>query len=140
MFADTNVLVNARAVEAPHHDMAQYMLERASFDHEPIRISRQIAREYLAVVTRPQIWSDPLAPDAAIGDVNRMFSDFEVLENSSAVTEMLFALLREIPAGGRQIHDANIVTTMLAHRERRLLTFNIADFRRYGDRIELIER
>ena len=138
MFADTNVLVNVRAVEAPHHDMALEMLERASLDHEPIRISRQIVREYLAVVTRPQIWSDPLTPDVAIGDVNRMLSDFEVLEDSSAVTETLFALLREIPVGGRQIHDANIVATMLAHGERRLLTFNTADFRRFGDYIELV--
>ena len=40
------------------------------------------------------------------------------------------------PVGGRQIHDANIVATMLAHGERRLLSFNGADFRRYGDRIE----
>ena len=39
--------------------------------------------------------------------------------------------------GGRQIHDANIVAIMLAHGERRLLTFNAADFRSYGDRIEL---
>ena len=27
---------------------------------------------------------------------------------------------------------------MLTHGERRLLTFNTADFRRYGDRIELV--
>ena len=33
--------------------------------------------------------------------------------------------------------DANIVVTMLAHGERRLLTFNAADVRRYGDRIQL---
>lgn len=31
------------------------------------------------------------------------------------------------------------VATMLAHGERRLMTFNASDFRRYGDRIELIE-
>ena len=28
--------------------------------------------------------------------------------------------------------------TMLAHGERRLLTFNTADFRRFGDRIDLV--
>ena len=55
-----------------------------------------------------------------------------------AVTESLIALCREVSVGGRQIHDANIVVTMLAHGERRLLTFNTADFRRYGDRIELV--
>ena len=55
------------------------------------------------------------------------------------MTESLVGLCREIPAGGRQIHDANIVATMLAHGERRLLTFNVSDFRRYGDRIELVD-
>ena len=39
----------------------------------------------------------------------------------------------------RQVHDANIVATMLAHGERRLLTFSTRDFRRYGDRIDLID-
>ena len=48
-------------------------------------------------------------------------------------------LCREVAVGGRQIHDANIVATMLARGEHRLLTFNVADFRRYGDRIELVD-
>ncbi len=39
---------------------------------------------------------------------------------------------------GKQIHDANIVATMLVYGERRLLTFNADDFRRYGDRLELV--
>lgn len=37
------------------------------------------------------------------------------------------------------VHDANIAATMLAHCEKRLLTFNVRDFRRYGHRIELID-
>lgn len=40
--------------------------------------------------------------------------------------------------GGKQVHDANIVATMLAHGERRLLTFNIRDFRRFSAHIELV--
>ena len=52
---------------------------------------------------------------------------------------MLVALFREFPIGGKQIHDANIAATMLAHGERRLLTFNAKDFRRFGERIELVE-
>ena len=64
---------------------------------------------------------------------------FDVLEDSEIVTNTLIALCREVVVNSRQIHDANIVATMLAHGERRLMTFNTADFRRYGDRIELIE-
>lgn len=39
----------------------------------------------------------------------------------------------------RQIHDANIVATMRAHYEPRLLTFNPTDFHPYTHRIELVD-
>ncbi len=138
MFVDTNVLVNSRAAGAPHHEIARELLTTARQGAEPLRISRQVVREYLAVVTRPQIWSGPLTSNEALHDVNWLLNDFEILEDGIVATGWLLTLLREIPIGGRQIHDANIVATMLAHGERRLLTFNIADFRRFGNRIELI--
>ena len=76
--------------------------------------------------------------EEALDDVNWLLENFDILEDGPQVTDALIALCREVPVGGRQIHDANIVATMLAHGERLLLTFNTADFRRYGDRIELV--
>ena len=113
-------------------------MEHALQGNEPLRISRQIVREYLAVVTRPQTWPVAITREEALEDANRLIGSFEILEDGAAVTESLIALCREVSVGGSQIHDANIVATMLAHGERRLLTFNTADFRRYGDRIELV--
>ena len=60
-----------------------------------------------------------------------------MLEDGPRVTEALVALCREVQVGGSQVHDASIVGTMLAHGERRLLTFNASDSRRYGGRLEL---
>lgn len=105
----------------------------------PLRISRQVIREYLSAVTRPQIWPVALTREEALEDVGRLIGVFETLEDDPLVTEWLVTLCREVLVGGRQIHDANIVATMLAHGEHRLLTFNTADFRRYGDRIELVD-
>ena len=139
MFIDTNVLVKSRIPSAPDHDAARASLERAFRDPEPLRISRQVIREYLAVVTRPQTWTVAITREDALDDVSRLIGSFEILEDGPVVTESLVGLCREIPAVGRQIHDANIVATMLAHGERRLLTFNVSDFRRYGDRIELVD-
>lgn len=139
MFIDTNVLVSSRIPGAPGHDAARASLERAFRDPEPLRISRQVIREYLSVVTRPQTWPVGITREDALTDVSRLLRSFEVLEDGPRVTEWLVGLCREVPVGGRQIHDANIVATMLAHGERRLLTFNGADFRRYGDRIELVD-
>ena len=138
MFVDTNVLVNARILEAPDHEAARASLESAFKKSEPLRISRQVLREYLAVVTRPQTWSVALAREDALDDVERLAATFEVLEDGPVVTDWLVSLCRQLPVGGKQIHDANIVATMLAYGERRLLTFNIADFRRYADHIELV--
>ena len=138
MFIDTNILVNSRILEAPHHETARAMLEHALQGEEPLRISRQVAREYLAVVTRPQTWPTAISREDALDDVNRLLGSFEVLEDGPAVTERLVELCREVPVGGRQIHDANIVATMLVYGDRRLLTFNVGDFRCYGDRIELV--
>ena len=139
MFIDTNVLVNSRIAQAPHHEIARECLSRALDGNEPLRISRQVVREYLSVMTRPQTWSVAIMLEDALDDVDRLTRSFEVLEDGPVVTETLIALCRAIPIGGKQIHDANIVATMLAHGTRRLLTFNTADFRRYGDRIELVD-
>ena len=138
MFVDTNILVNARIREAPHHEIARAGLESALRGSEPLRISRQVMREYLAVVTRPQVWPVPITRDEALDDLGRLGRAFEVLEDGPWVTDALLALCRDVEVGGRQVHDANIVATMLAHGERRLLTFNTADFRRYGGRLELV--
>ena len=106
---------------------------------EPLRISRQIMREYLAVVTRPQVWPVAMTLSEALDDVRQLLGNLDVLEDGPMVTEFLFNLCRDVPVGGRQIHDANIVATMLAHGERRLLTFNRADFRRYEGYIDVID-
>ena len=138
MFIDTNVLVYSRILEAPQHEKARAMLERALQDEEPLKISRQVVREYLAVVTRPQTWTVAISREDALDDVNRLVGSFEVLEDGPVVTERLVELCHEVQVGGRQIHDANIVATMLVYGERRLMTFNGGDFRRFGDRIELV--
>ena len=138
MFIDTNVLVNSRILEAPQHSIARLHLERAFSSVEPLAISRQIIREYLAVVTRPQNWPVPITYDQALEDVNSLLSTYEILEDGPVVPDQLLDLCRSVTAGGKQIHDANIVATMLAYSERRLLTLNTADFRRYTDRIDLV--
>jgi len=81
-----------------------------------------------------------LAVSDALRDVDWFLSSFDVLvEDGPDVTRTLAALCREVQVAGRQVHDANIVATMLTHAEGRLLTFNPDDFRRYGDRIALID-
>ena len=82
MFIDTNVLVKARFLEAPDHDIAREKdCHIALQEPEPLRISRQVVREYLAVVTRPQSWPIAITREEALEDASRLLGSFEVLED-----------------------------------------------------------
>ena len=80
----------------------------------------------------------PLALSEATTDTTAFIRRFTVLEDGPAVWDRLMELSRRYSFGGRQVHDANIVATMLAHGERRLLTFNEADFRRFTPLVEVV--
>lgn len=82
MFIDTNVLLYSRIPGAPDHDAARAGLEHALLGHEPLRISRQIVREYLLVVTRPQTWPIAITREDALDDVNRLIGSFEYLKTA----------------------------------------------------------
>jgi predicted nucleic acid-binding protein len=136
-FVDTNVLVYATATSAPFRDRARAALVRLAAD-EQLSVSRQILREYVAVMTRPQTWGRALSLAEAMTDAAVFERRFTVLEDGQLVWDQLMDLSRRYSFGGRQVHDANVVATMLAHGERRLLTFNEADFRRFTPLIEVI--
>ena len=136
-FVDTNVLVYSTAEGAPFRERAREALARAMQDW-PVFVSRQILREYIAVMTRQQAWGQPLTLNEAIADTLAFLQRFTVLEDGRAVWEQLVELSLRYPFGGRQVHDANIVATMLAHGERRLLTFNAVDFHRFAGVIEIV--
>jgi predicted nucleic acid-binding protein len=136
-FIDTNVLVYAAAGGAPLFDRARAALAQAAANG-PVTNSRQVLREYLSVMTRQQTWEKPLTLSQAVSDTARFVRQFTVLEDGPSVWEQLIMLSRRYSFAGRQVHDANIVATMLAHGERRLLTLNVADFRRFARLIDVL--
>ena len=137
VFVDTNVLIYATRRTASEHAAAQAALARLEGEGHSLWISLQVLREYLAAVTRPQAKSSALPMGTAIADVRRFQQVFYVAEDRPVVLDRLLDLLAAHLGAGRQVHDANIVATMLEYGIHRLLTFNAADFRRFAGIIEL---
>lgn len=100
-------------------------------------VSPQVLREYLAAVTRPQATAPALPVATAIADVRRFRAAFQIAEERPGVLDRLLQILTAHRATGRQVHDANIVATMLDHDVQRLLTFNVADFQRFTPLISI---
>jgi predicted nucleic acid-binding protein len=136
-FVDTNVLVYATRRLSAHHVAAERALNRLAREGSPLWVSPQILREYLAVVTRPQVTAQALPMATAIADVGRFRSAFQMAEERPSVLDHLLQILAAHRVNGRQVHDANIVATMLDCGVRRLPTFNVADFQRFTPLIDI---
>jgi predicted nucleic acid-binding protein len=131
LFVDTNVLVYANQYRAAEHARALSLINRAESAGLTLWISRQVLREYAAAVTRPQPDGAALPMGTAVKRMRWFAQRLTLADETAPVTAELLDLLDRIPVAGRQVHDANIVATMLANGIRRLLTFNLADFRRF---------
>ena len=136
VFVDTNVWVNAAVAAAPHHVQALAALGR--FAAGSLWTSRQVVREFLAVMSRPQTF---FAGDAPMGEIldraHMIESQCRVAEDGPEVARELRSLLAVGDTRGKQVHDANIVATMLAYGVPALLTENTRDFTRWARLIEV---
>lgn len=138
VFIDTNILIYAHAALAPLHATAFSTLQSLAAAGVELWISRQTLREYLAGMTRPGVFTGTAPMPSLLGDVRSFEAQFRVAEDGPAATVHLLNLLATISCGGKQIHDANIVATMLAHGIPNLLTNNVADFARFSTLITVV--
>jgi predicted nucleic acid-binding protein len=137
LFVDTNILIYANVSTAPLHAVALEALRDAHQAKRPLWISRQVLREFVATRTRPQTFAQSSKPEAVVERVRYLEERFAVADDTAAVTRQLIKLLEDFKIGGKQIHDANIVATMLAYGIPCLLTHNIKDFQRFVEVIKI---
>ena len=131
VFLDTNILVYASFPGTPFYDAARARLKELESDGAVFWASRQVLREYLASTTRPGVVIPPPKFDALSAAVRQFEAEFEIADEDAEVTRLLLGLLTSRSVQGKQIHDANIVATMLRYGIPWLLTHNTADFARY---------
>jgi len=136
-FVDTNVLVYANQFGSAHHAAATALLGQTEAAGAALWISGQVLREYLAAVTRSQGSIAALPMPLARERVRFFAQRFWLIEDGPVVRTRLLSLLENYPVAGKQVHDANIVATMLANGITRLLTFNSADFQRFAGLITI---
>jgi len=138
IFLDTNVLVYANIATAPFHSAALQKVTTLAQAGTEFWISRQIIREYLAVLTRPQTFTATMPLARLIAEVTLFTSQFRVAEDGPDVTRNLLALLTQFPGGGKQVHDTNIAATMQVYGITQILTQNIKDFSRFSPLITVV--
>ena len=138
VFLDTNVLVYAAISQAPLHRESRMAIRRQQEAGTRLWISRQVLREYLATLSRPQTFSNPQPADVLIQDVRHFEEWFSVADDGPAVTAKLLEIIGGFAVGGKQVHDANIVATMITNDIRVILTHNTDDYARFSGLISVL--
>jgi predicted nucleic acid-binding protein len=138
VFLDTNILVYASVPRAPLHARALSAIDAQVSTGASTWISRQVVREFIAVLSRPHSFGTPIPMVALTSQVRAFEQRFRAADETSETTRRLLVLLTQVSIGGRQIHDANIVATMQAYGIRHLLTHNTDDFERFAGSIRLL--
>jgi len=136
LFIDTNIIVYANVIETPFHEQALAAINTAHNAGRTIWISRQVIREYLVTLTRPQVFEN-LPRATVLKQVDQFIDLFQVADDTATVSEKLVKLMSDFKVGGKQVHDANIVATMMAYGIPCLLTHNVKDFERFGEVIRI---
>jgi predicted nucleic acid-binding protein len=140
LFIDTNILIHVTNTQSPWQKIAEKTLIQAKAQNIELVISPQILREYLAAATRLTVLNDnDISFSMIIENIKYFQEEFTVVEdNQLAVLNQLMELVQTIATAGKQIHDANIVATMLVHDINHLLTHNTNDFKRFSQFIQIL--
>ena len=121
VFVDTNILVFANVATSPFHEKAKIRLIELVESGYELWISNQVIGEYLAVLSRPDVNGRRIADMDLINDVKRLRSEYYVLFESNRTLDHLQMLLTNCLVGGKQVHDANIVATMIENNLKILI-------------------
>lgn len=134
VFVDTNVWVARIFEDHVFHERANKALQNRE---ETLCISGQIIREIVSVCTVTRFLSRPLSWEELQVELDALLAQTQLLNENENTVQKLIELGTRYQVSGKQIHDANLVATMLVHRVTRLITFNPDDFKRFNE-IELI--
>lgn len=138
VFLDTNVLLRSTIAVFPNYSVVKPFVDAYIVRGDELWISGQVIREYFNQVTRPQSFMQPMDAAQIELQYKKLRAVFKIANETEAVIEQFVSLLQTHPTGGKQVHDANLVATMLVYGIDTLLTINIDDLKRFADKIKVV--
>ena len=135
---DTNILL--RSVQPSHamHPIAVRALESLIKREDALVVAVQNVAEFWNVATRPTNNNGlGFTLEEAREEIAKIDSFFQILSESQASFAVWKNLVISRRVGGVQVHDARLVSVMVAESIAAIVTFNVADFARYPE-IEVV--
>lgn len=92
IFLDTNIVLRYNTLEMPGHERVRIAVEKLlRLDYE-LWISRQVLREFSAVLTRPQTFMNPLTSQEVARRVRILMPIFKVADETVGITNLVIII------------------------------------------------
>jgi predicted nucleic acid-binding protein len=139
VFVDTNILIYStfEDFEPEKYVHCTDILDKLQKSGTTLFISSQILREFFAISTNQNIFKKPLTYKQAVTKMKEFIARFTIVHEKESTIDALIALIGKYAVSRQQIHDMNIVATMVDNEINRLLTYNVKDFKQISE-IELL--
>ena len=135
---DTSILLTATNESRAGHEQALDVINSWPAQGTTLYTSGQIIREYLSVATRPAALNGlGLTVPDALDNARAFRSRMLLLAEDAKVADRLAELLEESKSSGKQVHDANVVATMLVYGVDLVVTLNTGDFARFAQQVQV---
>lgn len=135
---DTSIITRTIHTGNPTQQTALDALTQIRKRGENLCIIPQNLIEFWAVATRPVLSNGlGLSIEEAENEITKIKFYFILKPENETIFGNWEKLVKNYRVSGKTTHDARIVAAMQAHKIENLLTFNIADFKRYADIINV---
>jgi predicted nucleic acid-binding protein len=133
VLVDTNVLLRQLQPALAQYRAAIDSVARFLDDGEIVYFTPQNVAEFWNVMTRP-VANNGLGFSVAqaLAEVEKIEATLTLLPDSPAIYSEWKRLVIKHSVLGAKVHDTRLVASMNVHGVGRLLTFNTADFQRFG--------
>lgn len=135
---DSNILLRLARRDDPQFKLAADALHELRGAQQLPIITPQVEREFWAVATRPRQNNGlGMTPEEAAQQLTTFKTSFAFKADTLQVHERWRELVLTFRVSGKETHDAGMVAAMRAHGITEILTFDEADFTRYGAMITI---
>ena len=129
---DVNVLLYASDAASPVHAPARRFLESAATGDDLFCLGWPTVMSYLRIATHPRVFTTPLSPAEAVGNVEALalLPHVRLLSEEEGFLEVYREVSGAFPVRGNLVPDAHLAALLKQHGVRRLFTRD-ADFRKF---------
>ena len=129
---DVNLLLYASDRSSNRHARARRFVESCAAGPEILCLTWPTLMSYLRIATHPRIFSAPLSPDEALGNITALIDlpHVRALSELDGFLDAYKHMTGEIPVRGNLVPDAHLATILVQHGIRTLYT-NDRDFRKF---------